>query len=515
MHRVLCVFLPTWPTDRLKRSESSPQLPDTPFVTAHRIGSRRLIHSACARAQSIGLHAGMAIAHAQAIVPALSIAEADPASDQAALNRLAAWCLRFSPLVSVCGADSLWIETAGCAHLFGGEPAMLAEITSRLAVAGYGCRAAIAPTPGAAHALAHHAGNPITIVQQETLVTALAPLPIAALRLPDEVTGGLRLLGFDTIGQLSRTPRAPLARRFGNAPFTRLDQALGSIPEPIDPILPPELPRARLGFPEPISTAGDFQRAIALLTQALCGRLERRALGTSRIDLLCHRIDGTTQAFRIGTATPTRDAAHLARLLTPKIEGIDPGLGVERMMLAATLTTSLGARQLQSLHNLTQLEEQSVNDTSSLTLCSLIDTLLNRLGEDHIFRAAPVQSDIPERSHKRVAPTSRIIGAAWPKNLPRPTRLFSPPRAIEAFALLPDHAPARFTWRGQPHRIRRADGPERIFGEWWANAHETWSVRDYFQVEDEDGQRFWLFRRGDGTDLSTGDHRWFLHGFFA
>jgi protein ImuB len=33
-------------------------------------------------------------------------------------------------------------------------------------------------------------------------------------------------------------------------------------------------------------------------------------------------------------------------------------------------------------------------------------------------------------------------------------------------------------------------------------------------VEDEEGQRFWLFRRGDGEDAATGDLRWFLHGFF-
>jgi protein ImuB len=102
----------------------------------------------------------------------------------------------------------------------------------------------------------------------------------------------------------------------------------------------------------------------------------------------------------------------------------------------------------------------------------------------------------------------------WPPDLPRPVRLLDPPQPIEAMALLPDHPPVAFTWRRVRHRVRHADGPERIAGEWWKRDREFLSVRDYFRVEDEDGRRFWLFRRGNGSDPDTGDMHWFLHGFF-
>ena len=102
----------------------------------------------------------------------------------------------------------------------------------------------------------------------------------------------------------------------------------------------------------------------------------------------------------------------------------------------------------------------------------------------------------------------------WPADLPRPVRLLDPPQPVDAMALLPDQPPVAFTWRRVRHRVRRADGPERIAGEWWKRAGEMRSVRDYFRVEDEEGRRFWLFRRGDGEDAATGDLRWFLHGFF-
>ena len=115
---------------------------------------------------------------------------------------------------------------------------------------------------------------------------------------------------------------------------------------------------------------------------------------------------------------------------------------------------------------------------------------------------------------RRVPALSAVPGQGWPPDLPRPVRLLDPPQPVDAMALLPDHPPIAFTWRRVRHRVRRADGPERIAGEWWKRDGEMRSVRDYFRVEDEDGRRFWLFRRGNGSDMETGDMHWFLHGFF-
>jgi protein ImuB len=199
--------------------------------------------------------------------------------------------------------------------------------------------------------------------------------------------------------------------------------------------------------------------------------------------------------LRIGTNAPSRDAPHLIRLLTAGLETIDPGFGIDSMMLCATLTGRLAPRQ--TLNELCAAQ-------AGPDLSALVDILMNRLGQAHLFRLRPVESDVPERSLSAVAPLARPTGATWPPDLPRPPRLFTPPRRIEAIALLPDHAPVQFIWRRRAHRIRRADGPERIFGEWWKNAEETEAFRDYFQIEDESGQRFWLFRRGDLV--------WFLHG---
>jgi protein ImuB len=473
-----------------------------------------------AAAAALGLRAGMPLAQAQALVPGLEVGmhPAEPEADAAALGRLAAWCLRYAPLSAADAPDGIWLDVTGCAHLHGGETKLLRDLVGRLAAQGIAAHAAVADTPGAAHAVARNdspspqppptrgGGGSIVVVPIGETPAALAPLPIEALRLPPGIADGLRLLGFETVAQLAATPRAPLTRRFGPLVATRLDQALGAVFEPITPVFPPDLPQARLGFVEPLLTAEAFTAVIARLTGTVCTAMEQAGQGARRLDLLFERVDGSIQCLRIGTARPSRDARHLARLLGEKLERVDPGLGVEAMRLVVPLAEPLAYTQASASLSEAEPADQDVS--------ALVDRLENRLGTTRVWRAEAVESDVPERSVIRMPALGPPRRGTWPAYLPRPVRLLDPPQPVDAMALLPDQAPVAFTWRRVRHRVRRADGPERIAGEWWKRAGEMRSVRDYFQVEDEEGRRFWLFRRGDGEDAATGDLRWFLHGFF-
>ncbi|HHW34623.1 MAG TPA: DNA polymerase Y family protein, partial [Paracoccus solventivorans] len=322
---------------------------------------------------------------------------------------------------------------------------------------------------------------------------------------PSAVPAALRDLGFARIGDLAAQPRAPLTRRFGPELCRRLDQALARAPEPIEPLRPPEMVEARRSFAEPIAAAETIARHITLLVQSLCATLGERGLGARRLDLLCHRIDNRILCTRVGLARPLRDPARLARLLCDRIETIDPGLGIETMALAATLAEPLAPQQAAS--DLAGVPEPD--------LSGLIDTLANRVGAGAIYRLAPVASDVPERSVRRIPALAADTGAGWPDHWPRPARLLPRPEPIETMALLPDHPPRWISWRGVRHSVRRADGPERVFGEWWKRDAELAAVRDYFRIEDESGARFWIFRAGDGEDAATGSHRWFMHGVFG
>jgi protein ImuB len=431
---------------------------------------------------------------------------AQPRGDSRALEELAAWCLRYAPLTAPERPDGVWIDATGGAHLFGGEAAMLADVVERLGRGGVASRAAIADTAGAAWATARYAKAAVTLVPAGETVAALRPLPVAALRLDGETIAGLTRLGFDRIDQLLDAPRAPLTLRFGREVLRRIDQALGRLSEPIEPIAPPDMVAARLAFPEPVLTPEALSGVIARLTSLVCVELEQRAEGGRRLDLTFERVDRTRQAICIGTARPSRRPDHLARLLDEQLERIDPGLGIEAMRLVVPLTEPLAFAQRRA---------SLIGDESAgVDVSVLVDRLVNRLGGRKVYRAAPVESDVPERSVRRVGPLSPPTKAGWPPALPRPARLLKPPQPVEALAMLPDNPPAQFIWRRKRHRVRHADGPERIAGEWWATDRERSAIRDYWQVEDEDGRRFWLFRSGDAVDPATGDLRWFVHGFF-
>lgn len=456
----------------------------------------------------LGLRRGVPLAHARAWVPDLVVADADPAADADGLHRLALWALRYSPIVAVDPPDGLWIDVTGASHLVGGERPLLDDLVGRLAGMGVAARAAIAGTLGAANAIARFGHRPVAVVADA--MELVSALPLAALRLPSEMTVELRRLGFETIGDLEGTPRAPLAHRFGALPGKRLDQIHGRVAEPLVPVVPPEAIQARRTLAEPIGTAEALQAVIRVLVQDLCQQLEQRGLGSRTLDLLVQRVDGTMQAIRIGTAKPVRTPAHLNRLLVERVDKIDPGFGIEAAVLAAALAEPLMAEEVGCLLGATDLALTA----EGATLAALVDVLGNRIGHDRLYRCAPVESDVPERSVARIPALAPPVPAGWPTQWPRPGRLLTPPEPVETMALMPDHPPIAFTWRGVRRLIRRADGPERIHGEWWRRDREVAAARDYYAVEDHEGERFWLFRSWEGSP-DRGPPRWFLHGFFG
>lgn len=464
---------------------------------------KRTLVATDAAAQAVGVRVGMPAAKAQILVPDLSIHTANPQADVDALARLAVWCLRrYTPVVATDPPDGIIMDTTGADHLHSGELNMLTDLVDRLARAGVSARVAVADTWGAAHAAARYAAKPIAVVDGTDRVMSL---PLLGLRLSPETVAELHGLGFKTIGDLFDQPRAPLVLRFGANIGRRLDQVVGIIEEPIDRLRSPDLIEVRQAFGEPIAAAETIARYITKLAGRLCQQLQAQGLGARRLDLICHRVDARAQAIRVGLAQPTRDPRHLARLLSRKIELIDPGFGIELLAIAASWAETLPDKQLA----------MPGREDASADLSDLVDILANRIGENRIYRAAPLVSDVPERSIGRVAAMAPCTGSTWPGHWPRPARLLVNPELIETVALLPDHPPVTFVWRGIRRRIKRADGPERIFGEWWRDDTETAAVRDYFRVEDEIGERYWIYRAGDGEDTATGSQRWYLHGIFG
>jgi protein ImuB len=492
------------------------------LVTSHRIGARVEIAAACEHARALGIRAGMALTQARAQTPGLMVHEADHEGDFADLMQLATMLARrFAPIVAIDGTAGLLIDITGTAHLHGGERAMAAKLVRQLRVRGYAARVAIADTPAAAHALARHGRGAIIVSHDDA--AALAPLPIQALRLDPVGIELLRRLGIDRIDQLAAVARGPLARRLGEAVITRIDQAFGHRPEPLVPIVPPEPIAVTQRFAEPIATAEAIEHWLGVLVPRLTDALSAAGLGARRIEVIADRIDAVPQRIRVGLARPNREPKHLLRLLIRRIGDVEPGYGIDAITLHLRAADRLGPETLAP-----ELAEDGTPD-----LAPLVDTLATRGAA--LWRQQPIESDVPERSTAPAPPLDpparhvqqleaddvRRLDLTealhpWHPRWPRPVRLLARPERLDhVLAEMPDKPPLRFTWRGRPYRVVRADGPERIAGEWWRRSGERSGIRDYFQVEDDTGARFWLYRRGDGVRAATGDLAWFLHGWFG
>jgi protein ImuB len=524
------LWLPRWPIDRLRlsrRKNSAAPAEATPFATVIDAAGRRLLAAINPAAAAAGLAVGMPLADALSFVPGLATALAEPAEDAAALQRLAEWSSRYSPWTAPDEADGVRVEITGSAHLWGGERALAADLTARLGRRGVASRVAIADTIGAAWAMARfaQAGDSIVILPPGEVRAALAPLPVEALRLDPITAQGLRRVGLKQVSDLYPMPRDALARRFGETVARRLDQALDDMPEPLSPLGEAPSRRVRLSFAEPITEPADLRLATERLTADLVQRLAREGVGARRLDLAFLRVDGRVERIRLGTARPSRDPRHLAALFKERLDTIDPGLGVENMILAAFAVEPLPPEQIGFTGHAVGPHPNPpplAGEGMGGGIAPLLDRLGNRLGPDALSRLEARESHIPERASVRVRPHLTLSiataeGVRWGilDKPPRPIRLFDPPEPVEAFWLLPDDPPFRFTWRRRRHRVMSADGPERVADEWWQpeGSGAADAIRDYYRVEDEEGRRFWLFRAGlHGHDQKP---HWFVHGVFS
>jgi len=470
-----------------------------------KVGRREEVVASCAAARAMGIQVGMAATHARALVSDLDFRLTDPDGDAAFLDRLALFGIRrWTPIAAVTPADGVWLDLTGCAHLHGGEERFCLRLKAFCKRAGFTSRVAIADTPGGAYALARFAREEISIIPPGRTAQALAPLPVAALRLSSTALNAARKFGFETIADIIPVARGPLARRLGLPAITRLDQAFGAVAEPITPCEDVVAPIVERRLLEPIGTAEAIAQVMEDLLHDIAQVLQTRGLGARSLRLIGLRVDGTEQAVGVGTSKPTREVPHLLRLLKLRIERIDPGMGLEQFLLIAPHTEPLDAVDLGAV----LAGETLVRDPARL-----VDVVAGRIGPGNVFRIAPVPSHVPERAVIRTNPVT--TPGAWPA-WRRPVRLFARPEPLSrVIALLPDQPPKRFEWRGRAHTVVAGDGPERIHGEWWRRDAEMWAVRDYYSVEDERGGRYWLFRRGDGMESNTGDLSWWMHGVFA
>lgn len=554
--RILSLWFPRLGAERVLRAE--PELAEAALVTVTEAGNLRQLAATTMVAERAGLSRGQSLSEAAMLCPDLITRPEDVAREAALLNALRRWAGKFSPWVSEGGmseegAESLMIDLTGCAHLFGGEVALFAQVHEDCAGLGLSVCAGIADTAGAAWALARYAGGhgvaqgrsgdaidqearatrsrarkrhwvkggpaPATQVASGTVHRiakpggtrqALAPLPIAALRVDAEATASLARLGLRRVGDVLNLPRASLTRRFGRTLVRRLDQALGMEPEPISPAGAPLHFAVRLSFPDPIGLETDIAAGLDRILPRLCEKLRAHGRGARRVRLELNRVEGDTEIVDIGLARPADQPDKLKPLFEMKIGDVDAGFGIDRLRVVAYATEPL--HETEHKGGWAVANDASGPRGSGQDMADLIARLGARVGLEAIRRARPADSHIPEKTSVPLAAAwaDAQDPGTWPASTrPRPMTLFRPEPVT---APSTPNVPSDFRWRGRAFHTHSAQGPERIAPEWWLDDRQ-WrtGVRDYWRITTQDGARLWLYYAYGGDSLGG----WFAHGDFG
>ncbi|MNK22816.1 DNA polymerase IV [compost metagenome] len=494
--RYVSIWFPYLLTDQMAVKQE--ELLGTAYALIAQERNKQMIVNVSSEANRQGLRANIPLADARIVLPSLQTFKFQPQKEQKLLNAMAEWFIRFTPQVALNPPDGLFLDITGCT-VWKSEEQHIEEIKAHF-TGKYHIKLGIADTLGAAWAIAHYTKGQIAKPNEQ--LQYLLNLPPKALRLEETTLQRLAKLGFHNIDSFIHIAPSTLRRRFGEEINLKIGQALGHKPEAFEAITEPNPYEERLHCLEPIQTAKGIEIAIENLLENLCTRLQKDDVGVRNATLSTFRLDGKLQQISIGTNQPSIHIKHLFKLFELKIKQIEPDLGIELFIMGITKVEELPKQQ--------ETFWQVQNQTDLGEIAELLDRISIKAGKNAIRRYLPQEHHWPENSIKAVTDLKEQPETDWPTHKPRPTVLLNQPEPIQVSAPIPDYPPMTFTYKNEIHRIAKADGPERIEQEWWLSEGKH---RDYYYVEDEKGQRYWLFRSGHYDSKVTA--QWFIHGFFA
>jgi protein ImuB len=470
-----------------------PDLPLAVFARADESRSPAVTASASHRpdvivanlaARKRGVAPGMSIAAALALDPELAIHLRDERAETAALESVALWAGQWTSTVAVEPPGCVLLEISGALRYFGGLEPLLPRIRAGLGDLGFAAALAVAPTAGSAGLLAR-AGHEAVIEESENNERALGSLPIDLLTSTREALPTLSGIGVQTIGQLMALPRDGVARRFGQALLDEIDRARGRLPDARALFVAPERYEGQLELPGPVEEAEALLFGARRLIVELCGFLQGRGAGVTRLRFDLVHEDVAPTSIIVGLRA-TRQVEHIMTVLRERLARETLPDRVEAIRLVTEEIASLPGKNGDFFAAYKNAEAGT----------QLIERLRARLGESAVRTLALHADHRPERAWRWEQAVNLEKTAAKKTDGP------SPYLSVRPLWLL--HEPYALPTGPAGASLQLESGPERIESGWWDGQDVG---RDYFVGRNERGEALWLYRDREGG--------WFVHGVFS
>ena len=497
----LALHLPSLPLEVYARALRDHRRAE-PLAVVGSQGSQSFVVACNDAARRRGVKTGMPPAAASALASDLALVPRDFPAEAAALERIAAWAIQFTPAVSLAPPAAVLLEIAGSLTLFGGLKALWNAVAEGLRTLGYTARIACAPTPLAAQWFAR-AGLAVRLRHADALEVSLPDLSIEAMDLGNDALALLQNVGAATIGQMLALPRDGVARRLGQNVLDDLDRARGLLPDPRTYFTPPSVFKASQPLPAPAHDAEMLLFAARRMLVELCGYLSATASGAQRLAFSFEHHKREPTRITLSLVAASRDADHLTNVLRERLARTELACAATAIALESEILLPLASSNLSLIPDAGQNEEAAAH---------LIEKLRARLGDEAVLGLTRFADHRPERAWRTCEPGSksttdtpqtrlrenRRTSCHTPANdvASRPLWLLAKPRPLPEI----DNAPC---YEG---RLSLVAGPERIESGWW-DGHDV--MRDYFVAANPSEAMLWIYRERGPRG------KWFLHGFFA
>ena len=458
--------------------------------------------------------------------------------------------------------EALICDVTGVSHLYDGEAGLCRAIQLQLLRYGLRCRIAVADTVASAWAFSRfgwmNASTSTCIVSGHCSPEFLGQWPIESLRIFPDAYVNLKRLGIDSLEELFSLPRNSLVSRFGKDLVLQIARILGEVDEPLNVHCPSSENKVLCELEYPTKDLSLLQHRVHGLVERLCAMLMEMQQGALRIDLMFKLVNQQSVKLELGLFSPTVDVSQVAGLINQKLEAVRFVDLVDKIEMLSTLTGPL--RMIQN-----DLFEQSHSSSwaegvNDVELNRFVNALGGRLGRDSVVSISRTKDPLPENAFqttnllgmqkKRLSArfsddkkssvggsfsnrtdesgleeskndvSSSLVHRPSPDDpMRRPTTLLSQPLRLcvatssKRFVqkLQSNVLPNQIQLAGKTYSIIRSWGPERIETGWWRGPCVR---RDYYRVELDDGQWWWIFRAFPASEATDRRSWWMLHGYF-